>query len=76
MLKALERNPEHRYQDAGRMGYDLEYFMYHKGYGPTIVTLEKYMRKLFPNLYIATTSKKEEISSNHTGPTAVIKPQN
>ena len=25
--------------------------MYHKGYGPTIVTLEKYMRNLFSDLY-------------------------
>ncbi len=53
ILKALERNITRRYQDAGKMGYDLEYFMYHKGYGPTIVTLEKYMRQLFPHLYIA-----------------------
>ena len=53
MLKALERSVGRRYQDAGKMGYDLEYFMYHKGYGPTIVTLEKYMRQLFPRLYVA-----------------------
>lgn len=53
LLKALERNIQKRYQDAGKMGYDLEYFMYHKGYGPTIVTLEKYMRQLFPALYSA-----------------------
>jgi serine/threonine-protein kinase len=53
MMKALERGLDKRYQDAGRMGYDLEYFMYHKGYGPTIVTLEKYMRQLFPHLYVA-----------------------
>ena len=52
MLKALERSVSRRYQDAGKMGYDLEYFMYHKGYGPTIVTLEKYMRQLFPRLYV------------------------
>ncbi len=52
ILKALERNITKRYQDAGKMGYDLEYFMYHKGYGPTIVTLEKYMRQLFPHLYL------------------------
>ncbi len=51
ILKALERNVTKRYQDAGKMGYDLEYFMYHKGYGPTIVTLEKYMRQYFPHLY-------------------------
>ncbi|HEY3225899.1 MAG TPA: serine/threonine-protein kinase [Planctomycetota bacterium] len=53
ILKALERSVSRRYQDAGKMGYDLEYFMYHKGYGPTIVTLEKYMRQLFPRLYVA-----------------------
>jgi eukaryotic-like serine/threonine-protein kinase len=53
ILKALDRNITKRYQDAGKMGYDLEYFMYHKGYGPTIVTLEKYMRQLFPGLYVA-----------------------
>jgi serine/threonine-protein kinase len=52
ILKSLERSLAKRYQDAGKMGYDLEYFMYHKGYGPTIVTLEKYMRQLFPHLYI------------------------
>ncbi len=54
MLKALERNLTRRYQDAGKMSYDMEYFMYNKGYGPTIVTLEKYMRQIFPNLYTAT----------------------
>jgi len=52
IMKALERDITKRYQDASAMGYDLEYFMYHKGYGPTIVTLEKYLRKLFPQLYL------------------------
>jgi serine/threonine-protein kinase len=60
ILKALERNASKRYQDAGKMGYDLEYFLYHKGYGPTIVTLEKYMRQIFTELYTyANNSKKE-----------------
>lgn len=59
MLKALERPLTKRYQDAGKMGYDIEYFMYHKGYGPTIVTLEKYMRQLFPQLYKAPLEKDE-----------------
>jgi serine/threonine-protein kinase len=59
MLKALERNLAKRYQDAGKMGYDLEYYMYHKGYGPTIVTLEKYMRQLFPHLYKAPLGKED-----------------
>ena len=45
---ALEMNPRDRYADAGTMGYDLEYFMYHKGYGPTIVTLATHLAQLFP----------------------------
>ena len=53
LLKAVERSLAKRYQDAGKMSYDLEYFMYNKGYGPTIVTLERYMRQLFPQLYVA-----------------------
>lgn len=51
VMKAIEKDIEKRYQDAGKLGYDLEYFMYHKGYGPTIQTLENYMVQLFPNLY-------------------------
>ncbi len=46
--RALKLDPEERYQDAGKMSYDLEYFMYHKGYGPTIVTMEHYLREVFP----------------------------
>jgi hypothetical protein len=34
--------------------------MYHKGYGPTIVTLEKYMRQLFPHLYKAPLEKEDQ----------------
>lgn len=60
LLKALERNLAKRYQDAGKMGYDLEYFMYHKGYGPTIVTLEKYMRNLFPHLYLTPMERSDQ----------------
>ena len=33
------------------LAHDLEYFIYHKGYGPTIVTLENYLRQLCPELY-------------------------
>jgi serine/threonine-protein kinase len=51
MLKGLEQDLARRYQKAGEMAYDLEYFMYHKGYGPTIKTLEEYMSGLFPGLY-------------------------
>ena len=46
--RAVAFEPADRYADAGTMGYDLEYFMYHKGYGPTIVALATYLAKLFP----------------------------
>lgn len=52
MLRALDRDLAKRYPNAGKMGYELEYFMYHKGYGPTIQTLEKHLRLLFPDLYV------------------------
>jgi serine/threonine-protein kinase len=58
LMKSLERTISRRYQDAGQMGHDIEYFMYHKGYGPTIVTLEKYMRQHFPQLYLAPMEQK------------------
>ena len=51
IMRALERDADDRYTDTGKMGFDLEYYMYHKGYGPTIQTLEKHMRKLYPKLY-------------------------
>jgi len=47
--KALERDRKKRYQSAGDFGYDLEYYMYHNRFGPTNVTLEKYLAKLFPD---------------------------
>lgn len=70
LLKALARDLSKRYQDAGKMGYDLEYFMYHKGYGPTIVTLEKYMRQLFPHLYL--TPGEEAAPSMQPAPMADV----
>ncbi len=44
---ALERDPARRYQDAGKMAFDLEHYMYHDRFGPTAVTLEQYLADLF-----------------------------
>jgi serine/threonine protein kinase len=49
-LKALERDREKRYQTAGEMVHDLEYYMYHDRYGPTSTTLAKYLHEIFPEL--------------------------
>ncbi len=49
LMRTLERDPGRRFQSAGELGYALEYEMYHKGYGPTIVTLARYVGELFPD---------------------------
>jgi serine/threonine-protein kinase len=45
---ALQRVAKNRYQTAGKMGYDLEHYMYHNRFGPTNITLEQYLKKIFP----------------------------
>jgi len=48
LLRALQREPKARYASAGEMVYDLEYYIYHRGYGPTITSLARYAAELFP----------------------------
>ena len=43
----LARDPERRYSTADELMYDLEYYIYHEGYGPTNETLGKFIRELF-----------------------------
>jgi serine/threonine-protein kinase len=45
--KALQRDLDKRYQSAGEMCHDLEYFMYHDRFGPTNPTLALYLADLF-----------------------------
>jgi serine/threonine-protein kinase len=71
--KALERDLEKRYQDAGKMGYDLEYFMYHDRFGPTNVTLEKYLRQLFPEGYSHRPPMETDDDLNFNPDTIIIK---
>lgn len=47
LQKALARKLEDRYQTADELLYDLEFFIYHRGYGPTNETLGKFVRELF-----------------------------
>jgi eukaryotic-like serine/threonine-protein kinase len=47
--RALARDLAQRYQSADDMLYELEYFIYHRGYGPTNETLGKFVRELFPS---------------------------
>ncbi len=47
LAKALSRDVSARYQTADEFLYDLEYFIYHRGYGPTNETMGKVVRELF-----------------------------
>ena len=46
----LARDPARRYATADELMYDLEYYIYHEGYGPTNETLGKFIRELFGQL--------------------------
>jgi serine/threonine protein kinase len=43
----LSRTLASRYDTADQLMHDLEYYIYHGGYGPTNETLGRYMRELF-----------------------------
>lgn len=45
--RILVRDLGQRYPNADELLYDLEYYIYHTGYGPTNETLGKYIRELF-----------------------------
>ncbi len=45
--RALARELERRYPNADEFLYDLEHYIYHRGYGPTNETLGKYTREMF-----------------------------
>jgi serine/threonine protein kinase len=47
LQRTLARNVEDRYPNADELLYDLEHFIYNKGYGPTNETLGRYIRELF-----------------------------
>jgi serine/threonine-protein kinase len=47
LQRALARKVDERYPNADELLYDLEHFIYHKGYGPTNETLGRFIRELF-----------------------------
>jgi eukaryotic-like serine/threonine-protein kinase len=48
--RAMARDLAKRYQRADELLYDLEYYIYHSGYGPTNETLGSYIRELFGHI--------------------------
>jgi len=47
LQRCLARDLAQRYQSADELMVELEYYIYHSGYGPTNETLGKFMRELF-----------------------------
>lgn len=47
LQRALARDVHSRYPNADELLYDLEYYIYHSGYGPTNETLGRFVRELF-----------------------------
>jgi len=45
--RALARDLSKRYPNADELLYDLEYYIYNRGYGPTNETLGRFIRELF-----------------------------
>ncbi|MEM9412412.1 MAG: serine/threonine-protein kinase, partial [Planctomycetota bacterium] len=49
--KMLSAYPSRRFDSTDELAKALEMYIYGKGYGPTVVTLEKYLRETVPGLY-------------------------
>ncbi|MGV3773933.1 MAG: serine/threonine protein kinase [Verrucomicrobiales bacterium] len=47
LQRTLARKVDERYPASEELLYDLEYYIYHKGYGPTNETLGKFIREMF-----------------------------
>ena len=63
--RTLARDLQKRYANADELLYDLEYYIYHKGYGPTNETLGKFIQELFGQKFP---------NSEDRGHTTVIEP--
>ncbi len=72
LRKMLALHPEDRYQDTDTLAHALEYFIYRDGYGPTIQTLEHYLREHFSFLYALRDHDKEKKQDKEA--TTVIPP--
>ena len=58
LQKMLEFDPACRYRDCHELVQVLEYYIYRDGYGPTMVTLSKYMHEFMPGYFGKNSGKK------------------
>ena len=67
LQRCLVRDPAQRYATADELLYDLEYYIYHGGYGPTNETLGKFTRELFgQNVPVAPAVRGDADLMEHT----------
>jgi len=67
LQRCLVRDPAQRYATADELLYDLEYYIYHGGYGPTNETLGKFTRELFgQNVPVVSAARSSTDVMEHT----------
>jgi serine/threonine-protein kinase len=64
LRRALDRNIDARYPNADELLYDLEHYIYNKGYGPTNETLGRFIRELF--------GQRNGLPAEIRGPTSIL----
>ena len=69
LRRMLDTNPDRRFQDTNEMARALEYYIYKDGYGPTIQTVEAYLRTTFASLY-----EREHTAGSVAGSPTVAEP--
>ncbi len=52
LYRALQPDPAHRWQTAAEFSTALEYHIYKGGYGPTVATLEAFLRREAPQIFL------------------------
>ena len=57
LRRTLDADPAARYADTADLARELELHIYRDGYGPTIQTVEGYLRAEFPRLYAGRNAK-------------------
>lgn len=67
LQRCLTRDLQKRYASADQLMYDLEYYIYRDGYGPTNETLGKYIRELFGQMIPPPSSSQDgAAATDHT----------
>ncbi len=69
LQKTLHRDLRKRYQDADTLLHELEFYLYHDGYGPTNETLGRFVRDVFGQLPV------EDIEKSRGGTIVIERPR-